>query len=417
MTKEKNYENMSVEDLKKLKEQREKEAYVKELKEQDAKQERVELEKHDKEVADKAIEDYIKANPPAPKIKTPEPENTQVGSDTNEYGAYFNKLIKKSGYKYQDYEDICLNMPAEEYTNSDSGCDTDVSDWSPADTFVNAVWHAMYCKADLMKIAVPGLEIDKGDGLTVQIRTIGKFGAPTEADACECVSCASNTLSSYSLTLKQYGMVTEICEKDVWDVGEVYRSKMIEALGLRWAEFFDATIYSELETATPGTTETLANALSCTPGMSGSCCTDTSLVDFYNAVNEIVASMREGTAPYNPDYLIISPTVASILKRMQEATVQPWASSIVKVDSNGRIASFNGLKVIEYCGANSCTDTSSEVVAIVIDSSRAVGSAFGQRPQLYQDFNVDCNSTTVAMWAFWACSELDTDAIGHIVNP
>ncbi|MFW6121953.1 MAG: hypothetical protein ACOC80_13805, partial [Petrotogales bacterium] len=351
MTKETNYEDMSVEELKKLKEQREKEAYVKTLKEQDAEQKRVELEKHDKEVADKAIESYLKANPPAPKINTQEPENTQANSDVNEYGAYFNKLIKKSGYKYQDYEDISINMPAEEYTDSDSGCDTDVSGWSPADTFVNAVWHSMYCKADLMKIAVPGLEINKGDGLTVQIRTIGKFGAPTEADACECVSCDNNTLSTYSLTLKQYGMVTEICEKDVWDVGEVYRSKMIEALGLRWAEFFDATIYSELETASPGTTETLANALSCTPGMSGSCCTDTSLVDFYNAVNEILASMREGTAPYDPDYMIISPSVASILKRMQEATVQPWASSIVQLDSNGRVSSFNGLKVIEYCGA------------------------------------------------------------------
>ena len=408
------YDDMSPEELQAELEARKKAKLIKELSSQDAEKERIEMEAHDKAIAEKAVKEFMEANPPAPKIDVTTPET--VEKDTNEYGTWFNKFVGKSGHKYLDYEEIASLSPIE-YTDSDSGCDTDVSSWSPADTYVNAVWHAMYCKADLMKLCVPGLEINKGDGLTVQIRTIGKFGAPTEADACECVSCASNTLSSYSLTLKQYGMVTEICEKDVWDVGEIYRSKMIEAMGLRWAEFFDATIYSELETATPGTTETLSNALACTPSLSGSCCSDTSLIDFYHAVNNLVASMREGTTPYDPDYMIISPTVGNILKRMQEPTVQPWASSIIKIDSDGKVASFNGLKVIEYCGANSCTDLSGQEVAIIIDSSRAVGSAFGKRPQMYQDFNVDCNSTTVAMWCFWACAELDTEAIGHIINP
>jgi len=408
----KDYEEMSVEELEALKATRLKEAAIKDLEAQDATKEKAELEAHDTQVAEQAIKSYLEKNPPTTKLDTKEPEST---NDPNPHSEYFKKFIDKSKYDFVTYEDAALLNY--EFTNSDTDCDTDVSDWSPADTYVSMVWHAMYCKADLMKICVPGLEINKGDGLTVQIRTISKFGAPTEAASCECVSCASNTLSSYSLTLKQYGLVTEICEKDVWDVGEIYRSKMIEALGLRWAEFFDATIYSELETATPGTTETLANALSCSPNFGGSCCSDTSLLDFYHAINDLTASMREGAAPYDPDYIIISPTVASILKRMQTPTVQPWASSIIQIDSDGKIANFNGLKAIEYCGANSCTDAQGEVIAILIDSSRAVGSAFGQRPKLYQDFSVDCNSTTVAMWAFWACAELDTGAIGHVVNP
>jgi len=408
----KEYDEMSVEELEALKATRIKEKAIKDLEAQDATNEKAKLEAHDSEVAEQAIKGYLEKNPPTPKLKEQDPEST---NDPNPHSEYFKKFIDKSGYDFVSYEDAAmLNY---EFTSSDTGCDTDIGDWSPADTYVSMVWHAMYCKADLMKICVPGLDIDKGDGLTVQIRTIGKFGAPTEAASCECVSCTSNSLSTWSLTLKQYGLVTEICEKDVWDAGEIYRSKMIEALGLRWAEFFDATIYSELETATPGTTETLAAAMNCSPSTVGSCCSDASLVNFYHAINNLTASLREGATPYDPDYIIISPTVGNILKRMQTPSVQPWASSIVKIDSDGKIASFNGLKVIEYCGANSCTDLSTEVVAILIDSSRAVGSAFGQRPKLYQDFSVDCNSTTVAMWAFWACAELDTGAIGHVINP
>jgi len=192
---------------------------------------------------------------------------------------------------------------------------------------------------------------------------------------------------------------------------------MIEALGLRWAQFFDATIYSELETASPGTTETLQSALSCSASVSGSCCTDSDFLNLYDAIQNVVATMREGAAPYSPDYLIVSPTVARILKSAQTPQVPAWASKEIVFDSDGRLIRAAGLQVIEYCGANSCATTSAEVMAIVIDSSRAVGAAFGQRPQLYEFFQSNCNSTRYDMWCFFACAELDTGAIAHIVNP
>ncbi len=410
------YDDMSLDELRQLKESREKAKLTAELSKEDENQKRAELEAHDNEVAEKAVREYLEKNPPQPKITST--EETKIGNKKDSiYQEAFDNYLKrsKSDVPFYDYETSIMN--GFEYSNSDDGCDTTITAWNKDDVFVNMVWHAMYCKADLLRIAVPGLEIGKGDGLTVQIRTIGKFGAPSELAACECASCASNTLSSYSLTLKQYNLETIICEKDVWQVGEIYRQKMIEALGLRWAQFFDATIYSELETASPGTTETLQSALSCSASVSGSCCTDSDFLNLYDAIQNVVATMREGAAPYSPDYLIVSPTVARILKSAQTPQVPAWASKEIVFDSDGRLIRAAGLQVIEYCGANSCATTSAEVMAIVIDSSRAVGAAFGQRPQLYEFFQSNCNSTRYDMWCFFACAELDTGAIAHIVNP
>lgn len=357
-------------------------------------------------------EEYLVANPPPSKVNTTEPASgaVELSSEVVEFKA------NMGGNDIVPYENFDTGETIN-YTQSDSGCDVTLTAWNKADVFVNTVWHAMYCEANLFQVCVKGLEINKGDGLTVQIRTIGKFGAPTEAASCECVSCASNTLSSYSLTLKQYGMVTEICEKDIWQIGPIYRNKYLEAFGKRWGQFFDATIYSELTGAAAGTSIDMAAVLACTPSIAGSCCTDASLLNFYNAVNEAVYTMQEGTTPYDPDYMIVSPSIAAIMKRMQTPSIQPWAERIVKVNDAGRLTMFNGLKVIEYCGANACSTATDSVFAVIVDSSRAIGAAFGKRPSLESDRNIDCNSTTYAMWCFFSCGELDVNAIAHIKSP
>ena len=305
-------------------------------------------------------------------------------------------------------------------TNSDSGCDDDVSAWSPADVYSKIIWETFVCKADLLKICVKGLAINPGDGLGVQIRTYGAFGDPTQLGACECASCASISFSNYSLTLHQYNMEAVICDMDIWDVGSRLMDAYLKSMADAWARWFDEQIYAQLETATPGTTQASAATIACTGSLGGSCCTDQSLLDLYNAVNRAVASMREGNGlagPYSPDYIILSPSVAEIFKRMQEPTVLPWMQNFASFDSDGRLSRLGGLKVIEYCGANSCTDAAAEVVAIIIDSRRAVGCVFGQRPKVYKEFQQNCNSYRIDQWAYVAFGELDTDAICHITNP
>lgn len=407
------YDEMSFEELQKLKEEREKAKLISDLKAEDEAKIKAEEEAKMEEVkanlraeVEEELKNEYNLNE-LPKIK--QTKDTKKDLETNKYVEY---LKKYTGGELKTYES--MGKETFDFTNSDSNCDTDVSDWSPADTYVSAIWHSMYEKADLFKIAVKGLNIKAGDGMTVQIRTIGKFGDPSNVAACECISCSSPALSTYSLTLEQYGISTEICEEDVWDVGEAYRTNMLDALGRTWAEYFNSLIYSEIEGATPGHTSSVSTGdLSCDFGLSGSCCSDTTLMTMYNAIDDVITSMRSSN--YNPDYIVIHPEISRMFRAIQTPT--PIFASTVEIDSNGSLKKILGVDVIEYTGANDCSDaTSGDVVAIVVDSSRAVGAAFGKRPSLESDRNIDCNSTTYAMWAFFATDELDTDAIGHVVS-
>lgn len=89
----------------------------------------------------------------------------------------------------------------------------------------------------------------------------------------------------------------------------------------------------------------------------------------------------------------------------------------IAFDEDGRLKKIAGLKVIEYCGANTCSSVTDAVVAIIIDSRRAVGAVFGERPKTYKFFQSNCNSYRIDQWAYFAVGELDVKAIAHIVNP
>lgn len=430
------YENMSLEELQKEKESRDKAKLTAEFAEQDRVKAEKEAKDYKNEVREQIKEELLKENPPEEKIPPISIEKPNTTGEVSPTQAYYDSYVKrhsefetKSQYvnkredidkaRFQIYEDQqwkeCSINGLWGNTSSDSGCDDVVSDWSPADTYAKAVWETFVCTADLLRVCVKGISINPGDGLGVQIRAFGAFGTPSSLGACECASCASITWTTYPLTLKQYNLEAIVCDKDMWDVGTLMMDKYLISMANSWAQWFDAQIYSELETATPGTSQQLPADLNCTPGLTGSCCTDLSLLNLYNAINTLVATMREATAPKNPDYLIISPTVASIFKRMQNPTPMPWMGGVT-FDDDGRMKKFGGLKVIEYCGANSCTDLADEPVAIVIDSRRAVGCVFGQRPKTYKEFQSNCNSYRIDQWAYVAFGELDTGSIGHVIN-
>jgi hypothetical protein len=343
---------------------------------------------------------FKEANPPVSKINTVTPGPIVGGND---------------GEGNYDFDGWYEKLTMMEYTDSDTGCETDVSSWSPADNYAGRVWQAVISKANLFDICVKGIDIKAGDGLSVQIKTMGKFAAPTAQAACECKSCVSSSLNTHTLTLLQYAQVTEICAFDEFDVGGDYRSAVIKAFGNSYAELFNSLIWTEVSTAAAGTSIDLAATLACTPSIAGSCCTDASLLNFYNAVNECTYTMQGND--YEPDYMVLSPSVAAILKRMQTPTVQPWADQVVKIGADGKLKSFNGLKVIEYSGATACSTATDTVFAVIVDSSRACGAAFGKRPRMEFDRNIECNSTTAAMWAFFAAGELEVGAIGHIKSP
>ena len=405
----KNYEDMSLEELEALAGDRKKRKLIIDLATGDKEKSDAEKLVYDTQVKEEGVKEYLEENPPVPKlIETP--KVTKEGDSIPDYMEYFNKRIELSGYGFVEYG----KQEEFDYASSDAGCEVDATDWKKEDVFTNLMWHAMYCTAGLRDICVRGLDVNAGDGLKVQIRTIGKFGAPTQVSACTCLDCETPALSVYSISILQYGLLTEVCSLDEFSIGNVLKKSIIEAMGLRWAEYFDAEIYAQLATGlVPGQTETLLVDICNTFDFSATgCCTDSAAL-LFNAVIDLEATMREGTTPYSPDYLIVSPTVAAILKAKDGVAMPYIMQSQVRVEG-GVLTKVGALKVIEYCGANSCT--SGATLAIMIDSRRAIGFAFGQPPRTEQDRNIDCNSMTIATWCYFGTTELDLGAIGHIVN-
>jgi hypothetical protein len=89
----------------------------------------------------------------------------------------------------------------------------------------------------------------------------------------------------------------------------------------------------------------------------------------------------------------------------------------IKTDGDGQITKILGMNVIETGIANPCTNNSGQVMAVIFDSSRAVGEAWGMRPKFNEFFDGKCNRTELTMWTYWGTEKLDDDAIGWVSNP
>jgi hypothetical protein len=301
-------------------------------------------------------------------------------------------------------------------TASDTGCDDNYVAWVPADYYANAIWYAMTCKGFLAgKVTVRGLDVSAGKGGRIQIRTVGARTAQGPMGACSCFTCASNTWGDYYTIVDVYGDYAIICDKDIFEAGEVIVTATLKTMSDALAVALDAEIYNQLTTATPGYTETSTASFICDPALGGSCCSYAA--NLYREVLQLQSRMR--AAGYNPDYLIVHPRIANYLKYKEAIHAPVWMDGEVTV-KDGYLISIAGLKVIEYCGASTCSDNeagSSPRVAIMIDSSRAVSEAWGKKPAFEKDRNAPCLSTGYVVAMYVGIDELDLGAIGHINNP
>jgi len=413
-----NYEDMSLEELQELKAGKEKENLIAELKAQ---------EKAKKEAAEKEYREKVRQELKEELLNSEDADDGKVElntdvitkKDVKEEHVSLKTLKNLSGdkgmYTYEGFEtgDI-FNFEDPSDDPADTDCPMgDISDWEPQRNFVNAIWHTMYESANLLKVAVPGLDISKGAGNRVDIRTISRFergDITTNEESCGCLSCTSTSVSKEYITLQQHGIKAELCEYDIWSVGEKFRQEWLKSLGGVWAEFFDYMVFNALDDGgAAGYTETVSYAAA---GLSGSCCTDSFLLDLYNAVDLVVTDMKANY--YKPNYMIMHPHVAAAFRRMQD--VKPIFADVIQIGKDGSLKSILGIPVIEFNEANdptSATVSGTDWVHI-IDSRRAVGAAFGKRPTMESERNIDCNSTTYAMWCYFNTKVLDDNAIGTV---
>ena len=301
------------------------------------------------------------------------------------------------------------------YADSDAGCEDDVSAWKKEDVFADLIWHAAECGKQLAGvITMRGVDINAGDGLTVQIKAINASYMGSELGPCECAACSSNVFTTYSLTLKRYDIYKVLCNLDIFSVGDSYKAAVIETMGRGFIAGIDALIWTAISGATPGFSEQLAVAADCDPAAPSSGCCDYG-TQLYKEIVELEAKMRE--AGYGPElFLILNPRVATYLKYKEGGNYPPWVAE-VQMEGN-TLVKIGNIKVIEYCGATSCSAASEAVMAVMVDQKRAVGEAYGKRPVFKTDEDpVECDSQKLVMRAYVAVAALDLNAIGHIINP
>jgi hypothetical protein len=324
----------------------------------------------------------------------------------NKLGSFRNSFLKRHNYKPVEYGSVNWQT-GYEFSDSDTGCDNDVSDWTPNEVFSDLIWSAFYCKGFLAgKVTVRGVDFARGKGDTVSIRIRGKRTAQGPLSPCECLSCVSSSFTKVQLKLDSYGDLAEICELDLQLAGDVVKDGILEDMASGLAEQLDVEIYSQLINAAGSH----VHMKECCSGPSlDSCCMQ--LVNIYDAIVQLEAQMRESR--YHPDFVILSPTVAAYFKYREAVN-----SKGLQISMNGNeLSKIGTLSVIEFPCANACSTVTDYTIAVVIDSSRAVGEGWGMKPKMEQDRNIDCDSTTVAIHMYVGIDELDAGAIGFVKTP
>jgi hypothetical protein len=321
------------------------------------------------------------------------------------------------------------------FVESDSGCADVITAWSPADVWCDLIWQAAMCGRQLSGVVtLRACDINVGDGLSVQIRAINRSTlTATALGSCQCAVCTSNVFSTYTITLDRLDEYKVLCNIDLWDAGYEIRDAIIQSMADEFIVGIDARIYAALTplgAGVAGQTEVGDCSFTCepsfyqaTPGVSYSCCS--LCANLYREIIQLEATMRGNGYGEDGFYLILHPTVANFLKYKEGISPPPWMYDQIHMDGLKLDRIGNNIKVIEYCGANPCTDAGKNVggdrlgiVGVLLDPKRAIGEAYGYKPKFMADEDpIECDSWKLIYRTYVGIDLLDSGAIGHIVNP
>lgn len=276
---------------------------------------------------------------------------------------------------------------------------TQTAEWIPTETWAKLILEGAW-EARKLSPAVAAVSYNKnaGEGSNIEVRYFPARTAQGPITEGNALSATSSDPTVKAITIAKYGDYDLVTGETFEDTSDDFKARLVNSMGYAIGEKLDDIVYTELETATPGSSKTLT-----TKG------DGTSL---YDKVVELRGDML--AAKVRPDTLIIHPDYeASLLKE----TVQGVRGNMVTVGNDGHIDRVAGLNVIVSAAANASAATTHIVQAIVIDSTRAVGEAYG-RPLEFKtaEPDIEYDRTKVVCWIRYGADELDTAGIGHIVN-
>jgi hypothetical protein len=219
-----------------------------------------------------------------------------------------------------------------------------------------------------------------------------------------------DTLGAYTITLDKFGdydLVTRETFEDTYR-GNQLLTRILGEMGKGLAAKIDQERYDQLETCTTGT-----DKVNATKGT-------LLLAD----VSELKATM-EGLA-YQPDVLIVSPTVLSYMMTTKIGTTGNYEFPILTVDKygttkplhKGEVGELLGLRIIKTARANAYADTVNETMMVMIDTSRALGEVIGRPIDTTVDnvSKIEMDKVKIVVWMRVGVDELDPKAIGRYNN-
>lgn len=277
---------------------------------------------------------------------------------------------------------------------------TDAAAAVPADVYATFVLEALYAERKfegLVAATTEDLTAEAGD--TVKVAALAARTAQGPIAEGTALTDNASSISVVPITLSKYGdydlVNAEVFEdQKLFDSGDFLRN-----MGRALAEAIDQTAYDALEGAAAVHTEALATA-----GV---------YADLYDKVVDLKKKM-EG-AKLRPSHLIIHPDQeAQFLKDTSEGI------KLTQIDASaGNVSMVAGLSVVVSPLANAQSATLSEVQAIVIDSSRALGEVWGRRPDTTVDdvSRREFDQVKLVTWLRYGNAVLEAAAVGHIKNP
>ena len=294
--------------------------------------------------------------------------------------------------------------------------DTNVTSWVPADAYADLILEDSVCYGQLSGVITAiDYDLKACQGDTIQVRYVPARTAQGPKNACECLSAVSSTMGTFPITVHAYGDYDLMCGLSLFKACGPVKEMVLREMSKGLAKLRDEEVWDAIcDDVHPGYEADLKHAWNASV-VTDACCFDA--VDLYNKIVYVYKQMQGGAM--NPDYVIMHPEVAAHLYYKDNGHM-PFAgiiSPLMKFDGNGQLVSIGPLKVIECCNAQSGSTVSGTTLAVIIDSTRAVGEAWGKRPKFYEFFEVDCDRYKETVWMYWGCATMDTHAIGHVLNP
>lgn len=282
--------------------------------------------------------------------------------------------------------------------------------WIPTEAWADLILEASVCYGQLSGvITCVDFDLAAGNGHVVNVRAVpSRATVACKTYDCECLAVVSTYLTHEEIVICQMGMMDSLCGYSFWQAKGPAKEMILNEMAKGLAASRDYAIVAALGVgATPYRARTAVTYTS-TANSSVSCCDFA--FNIYNCVVSVAAHMRAHCK--KPDVVIINPEIG---KWFYTGDRGGEHAMHVQFDQNDKLIKIGGMKVIET-GHMPLRTAGVITLAYIIDSSRAVGEAWGMRPTFTEVYNNQCNRYDETVWQYWGCSLLSVADVGKVYS-